>query len=767
MKKKYEFAIKNFAMNDFTDENKVKEILEKEIRIPQYVSFKRKLFYMSDRESRNTYFKKEILNEHIKKCKQKKNLYGNIKKELDEGTILSYCTTEIKEMIKLEINYKMKLLSRTVKFDKEKLSELGVVNTIKRESYDESKYHVISKDVDEICETLEQELQLELQKLQDSKEENKKGKKERDMEKKQDEINEKLEIVPDMEPLIMALEDNNFVVNNCSLFYRTATSLKKISNFIPILTKKIRYINDIDETVKYEITALLLTENRFLPEIIITKEELNRFNFIIGSNWDTDAIVTGNNERKLREVAQISAMKTIKEEIIYTHTGLTQINNKCFFLYHGGAIGENKGVYADLSDDGLEQYCFTDKEFNEKTALKDVKRLFELAPFDICAPLISFVFFTPLTSLLQQNGILSNLAIFLQGKTGTRKSSLAAVMLSCFGTFNRNNFVTTFQDTTNNLEKKAYILKDVPIVVDDLDTEMGNDKLDKVKKLTAMYGDRSGKGRMSPNGTSLKKAYNARGSLLITGEVIPNLEASRLARLIVIEIEENTVNLETLTYFQENGEKLAFGMVLYIKWIIKNMNYIIELCQKIMKESREKQDNSNHGRVNDSIHCLKIGFNVFTEFLKNYEIIDDKEKQQLLSDFNNCLEELIQYQNKNILSEKDPIEMFYNAIEEMIAIERIYLLDRNTSLPINNKEKGTLVGYIDNEYYYLFPNTIYSEILNFYGKTRTPFSLNKSTLLKMLQQQGLLYMTDKSRKTVNIIDKDSKEQKKVIKVKRI
>ena len=71
-----------------------------------------------------------------------------------------------------------------------------------------------------------------------------------------------------------------------------------------------------------------------LPEIEISKEDLNNFNFIIGSSWEKYAVVIGNNKSKLREVCQILSRDTINETTIYTNTGFERIDGNLVYLYH-------------------------------------------------------------------------------------------------------------------------------------------------------------------------------------------------------------------------------------------------------------------------------------------------------------------------------------------------------------------------------------------------------------------------------------------------
>ena len=56
-------------------------------------------------------------------------------------------------------------------------------------------------------------------------------------------------------------------------------------------------------------------------------------------------------------------------------------------------------------------------------------------------------------------------ALFLLGGTGCRKSTAAALALSHYGNFTGKNLPASFNDTSNSVRKKAFLLKDAPIVL--------------------------------------------------------------------------------------------------------------------------------------------------------------------------------------------------------------------------------------------------------------------------------------------------------------
>lgn len=580
--------------------------------------------------------------------------------------------------------------------------------------------------------------------------------------------------IPDeiIEKYLKMLGENDFIIENNKLcrieISNNKVKRKRISNFIPMVTKKLIYTNGLDVDFKYKLKGILLEDGSELPEIEISKEEYNSFKFIIGSQWDKEAIISGNNTTYLREVTQILAKETMQIENVYNHIGFIRIEDKLCYLYHGGSIGDVIGVKADLSVDKLEQYCFTEKQFNVQEALKISFSILDVAPRNITIPLLSTTYLSPLISILQEEGIYADYILYIMGKSGSRKSTLAALILSHWGkNFQRNNFPCSFRDTLNDLEKKAFIIKDSLNNIDDLNPEsIGKGKIETFEKTLGMYGDRVGRGRMLQNGKGLRRAYTARGTCIATGEIIPNLPLSRLARCVIINIKKDSIDLDKLIELQNNREQLAYCMMIYIKWIIQNEKWIRDMAKNYMMKLQQTQDNKMHGRTNEAINVMYIGYRFFLQFLQCNQIITIEDNQKLINEAYQILTSISQNQQREIEG-SNPINLFYDAIDSLLSNGKICLLDYKTGNPIKENITGKFVGYIDREKgrYYFEPNVIYSEVYKLYSANGEKFPLSALNLWRYLNDEGLLNMTDPSRKTVLRTDAKTGEKVKVIDVK--
>lgn len=559
----------------------------------------------------------------------------------------------------------------------------------------------------------------------------------------------------ELQQCMKALEGTNYFIYNGHLYYaKSEDKYVQLSNFVTYPIEKINYINGRDTETFYKIKCLILDEpNIKLAEQVITVEQLQKNNYILGSSWDKYAITSAGSTipDKLREASQHIGRHIMEEKNIYAHTGFTRINGKLCYLYHGGVIGNVEDVFADLSMDKLERFCFTNKEFDTKQALQCSLSMVYMASYDITIPLLATIYTAPLTSMFSELGIHPDFILFIQGKTGTRKSSIAALSLCHFGIFDRDTFPASFRDTLNSIEKIAFLIKDSIIVVDDYNPEIiGSRKLDTMERLYAMYGDRVGRTRMSQNGKTLKLSYVARGMCIVTGETVPDVAQSRIARSLILNIEQNSIDLNKLTDLQNNSEELAFSMKKYIEWIIKNEQDIKKSAKEKFNELKEKQNKNAHGRTNEIANVLTVGFTLFTQFLLNNNVIDNLKKEELDKSCYKTLVKLVENQTQEIADLK-PTEMFYNALDQLFATNSISVLNYRTGELVKElSESGSNVGYYDDdeELYYFFPNVIYNAIIKLYASGNVKFPINAKSLWKYLLEENKLYRTDKRRYTI-------------------
>lgn len=412
----------------------------------------------------------------------------------------------------------------------------------------------------------------------------------------------------------------------------------------------------------------------------------------------------------------------------------------CVICIIGGIIGNAENVSVDLSNEDLERYCFTDKDFEVQQALQRSLSFLDVADYKITIPILATIYLSPLTTILKNNDIQPNFIIFIQGKSGTRKSSLSAVALSHFGDFSSDTFPTTFRDSYNSIEKTAHSLKDTVNVIDDYNPAIdGAKKLSTMDNILGAYGDRVGRKRLNKDITT-KKAYIPRGLCIATGEMIPEVAQSRIARALIVTVKQDSINLTKLAELQENKEELAYCMMHYIKWIIDNETKVIEYAKIKFKELRANQKAGVHGRTIEISSVLQIGFTLFTQFLNDYQVIDIDYKNKLDAETSIVLDALENSQTQYVTDLK-PTDLFYDTFEELLNINKIFVVNSQTPQPNCGYDGSKFVGYYEptKKVYYLYPDAVYNAVVNHYSNNSSKkFPVNARTLWRYMAEEGLL-----------------------------
>ena len=529
---------------------------------------------------------------------------------------------------------------------------------------------------------------------------------------------------------------------------------KTISNFLPIPVKKVYVDDGIDKEGYLEILPVLNNKIN-LSKTMVNYRKIEGMAWIYEAELDYQAKIyppKSNHKEYVNDAIQCLS-KDIPNETIYEHTGFRKIKNEYVYLHQGGAIGTDKKFSVDISNIGLERYKFPDKNYNLKECIQTSLSIIDIAKGEITIPTVGLTYLSPLRSIFEENNIPLGFVTWIAGESGSQKSSFAAVLQSHFGDFERDTLPGGFKDTSNSIEKKAFTLKDTLFCIDDYypsQTLQDSKRMESVaESLFGLYGDRQARSRMKQDGKTVKKGYVARGMCLVTGEAFPTFAESRTARALIIEIARGDINLNELTKIQNQKEKLAFCMKKYIEYIIEKRKAINDsLKDKFIAYRDKANEGLKHGRIPEILASNYIGIELFFEFAKDNGVINE-EQMKAYKEY--AWEKLIIVGKKqSIRTEEHRIDnMFFRALQELLAAKKVYLKDYNNYLREPDQALSTLIGYHDTKRgrVYLFPEIAFNEVVKFYAVQGIKFPGNSSATWKYLREAGKLFTVEKGRNT--------------------
>lgn len=543
-----------------------------------------------------------------------------------------------------------------------------------------------------------------------------------------------------IETINLALENTSYSFLSSGLWLNTGDGARPLSNYVPIPINIIIKDNGKSQEVYVKVYGCSTTKE--LPEVTLALAEFERMNWP-SAKWGFDAIreVQSNVPGHILRAAQELGREFAKDTIIYTHMGWRRIGDSWCYLHSGGVIGD---VDAQVElDREIAVYALPNHVENQQEAVKASLRLKDVAPSEISVPLLALVYLSPLNEFFRQAGCEPAFVTMLTGPTGTMKSTLAALALCHFGQFTAKSLPGDFNATRNSLEVKGFALKDTLMVVDDFYPSAYKNEYAKMAStlqgLLRSYGDRTGRARLTSD-IKLREVYVPRGNLLVTGEDVPKLEQSGLARQLMLEINPGDVDKDKLSTLQEDSSLLGQAMRGYIEWLIPQTDTLKDVLLEKFTAYRQ-QAKTGHPRLAEVVAWLRIGYEMFFDYAISCEAVSNDSRQIVLDE---AVEILMKIANRQAagMENDTPVSQFLSALNEMLAAGQcqcIKLDDDGSLLGGIGSIKGRgFIGYVDSDYYYLIPGTTMGEVKAFYHKQGVDFTISDKMLYKQLAGMGAI-----------------------------
>lgn len=453
-----------------------------------------------------------------------------------------------------------------------------------------------------------------------------------------------------------------------------------------------------------------------------------------------------SNRDKLRYAITAAGARSAKERTVFTHTGWRRRSDGGWMYLHGGGAVGCDGVSVEL-EGALSSYVLPDRGGDMLPSLG----LLDVLPRRIAIPLLGHVFLAPLVEFLQHAGCPPLYTLFLAGSSGAKKTTAAALALAHFGSgFNVGRLPSNFHDTAATIGKKAFLVKDAPLLIDDLHPVADpreRAKMDGVaQNMARAWGDRAERGRMRSDLT-LQTAQPPRGIGIITGESLPDVGESGVARFFLVDVHRGEIQIsKLLTDAQRRAAQgeLAASMRSFIEWLIPQAGALPDKLGADFERYRETARNrltGAHDRQPPAVAWLLIGYGMLLDALVARGEIDATQRKALFREAADVLVELAKEQRRDMAQEA-PAELFLSTLAELEAAGAVCIKDlRVLSAPA--VQAAPVLGYRDDRYTYLLPMQVYGAINDALRRTGRCFPISRAQLWKHLAERGLIELDAK------------------------
>ena len=520
---------------------------------------------------------------------------------------------------------------------------------------------------------------------------------------------------------------------------------KPICNFVPWIEAEI-VCDDGREITKTVRIRGKDREGNELPAVDVPADEIDRMKWL-NNRWPAYCRlnVIGSAEKHLK-CALLGTAAGAEQIRRYSHTGWKKIDGEYAFLLPG--IGKYEVVLHGKQNN----YRAADHtEDNDLAYLNGFLGL-SFIPHEICFPCLALVFLSPMNEFLKACGHEPKFILTLIGRTGSMKSTVAALMLSFFGEFSATDLPMSFRDTKNSILHNAYALKDVLTCIDDYHPTGRNESSsmrETMQMLARGYGDRAARNRLDSE-IQLRESRPPQGNVIVTAEYAPDITESGTARLFCIEMKPGSIDLSLLTEMQGFASDgiLRRCMYAYLRWIKDSVlsddereKAFVSFLGKtypgkrtLWRDRLKENRISFHDRLPDTLTCLELGFSFLLRFMKESRMLTDENEKEYTEEFRSILLSLSAKQSEAIADEK-PTHIFVKKLMSLIESGQVTVLrkdDPSAFLP------SDCVGYEDGEYWYLFLDSAQKYVKRLCDDQNESYTFTSKAIAKALSDEGLI-----------------------------
>lgn len=536
-------------------------------------------------------------------------------------------------------------------------------------------------------------------------------------------------------PLLTGYEEGGFRLEPRSdgLFLLDENGQSRFSNFT-VAIRECRCLYERSKGVTQEL-QLEVRCGQQLHALVVNCKELDNIGRIIQQKIPS-AIISISLSRTAalltNYVRSMIAFAPVKH--VYRSTGFECINGQWVYVHDSAALLSSDVEFRTGFHIGCRPHD------SPAAAFRNAMGILQLSLKDcLMVPLMLEAHLAPLFQLFDHAGHVPRFVVFLNGTTGSLKTSMSMCLYRLFqqqGLSPEANFT----DTETALEVKLASTHSRVLVVDDFQPPVtasaGKTKLERLEMIIRFVGDRIGKARSNCE-LGLVEQRPPSCCCVVTGEDTGGSHSS-LLRCLVLRLRKGDIDGPKLKRFQDDPLLLQTHFYHFLAWCGQHGEAIIRMIRDEFDAQRQFFGQViKEPRLIDTGATLRITANILLQYGAEIGAVSDGE--QMYAQWTRSLCTALQLSEEYSHS-MDPLAMYLQALFD---------LNQNGKLAVAPCEEAYVpekfLGYKVGDYWWLHSRAIFPHIVRYWNDFGVRFPLSVGKIIELLAHQALIQMDHETR----------------------
>ena len=422
---------------------------------------------------------------------------------------------------------------------------------------------------------------------------------------------------------------------------------------------------------------------------------------------------------------------------------------------------KNEYQYSGWAIDGSNIYIMSGQQINgegwdtttAKMSCPYALEMLNVAPHSQTIPLLAIMLLSLVQSRMMILGEYFKGVCCITAPTQSFKTTLASLF---FNFENGREANISFEATMAAIVRTVGSTRDSTVILDDFKPgATKTERDDMVRKLSTvirMCSDDSGGVRKAGSQNSII-SNASHGLAVVTAEHIQLSVQSTLARLLILELDRNSVDVAKLSYFQNNHGIYRNFIQHFIQYVasLGVDKYCKHLAQRFLQERNTlrsellEKDVPVDNRANDMVTWPWISFGEFLNYAQKAEAITSEQftdyKEEARAVFLNLME-----QQAERVADLAPVRQFFRGLQVLLDTKEARIGElqaRNSGYAVADSREA--IGFSKKDCIYLKNGVAIQAVASYYRRFGKDFTISEPVLRKALADNG--YIIKKNEKS--------------------